>query len=392
MKLLEQLRHERAQREKVLAPPGDGDVCTGTARQPVLCAIETLYSDLTDLAEGLNQLDADARTDYEIESVGRLSDLHQRSYAVRADDAAVPRFVFVFDCVGTHSLTRLVSTHAEREIALTRLKSFGLSFSVDGNSAIRYAIVVKPIVPVRLEFTPASDGNEIKLTVYNLNRLGCEIYSIHPEDVTEELIDELGKLIIRRENRFFQLIGNYISVEARERLRSRLQLEGRTQSKAISHSSNYTRDVTAPKVQRMPRQAPMLISNDSQVEGWVNWGADCSTPPASAARTRGEANSGAFRLTRYAWVITKDLANPDPSESIAKRGPPGTSQAFPTPIIISNGNDFRLMSADGEVRYCGMILGKYQGLEPMLEFGRRHACCHIEYLREGNWVRFEPTE
>jgi hypothetical protein len=94
----------------------------------------------------------------------------------------------------------------------------------------------------------------------------------------------------------------------------------------------------------------------------------------------------------YAWVITQDFALTDPSESIAKRGPSGTSQALPTPVIVSDGDDFRLMDENGEIRFGGMILGKYQGPEPLLEFGRQHACCHIEYLREGNWVRFEATE
>ena len=392
MKLLEQLRHERARREMAHPPSGGGEVRTVAASQPVLCAIENLYSNLTDLAEGLNQLDTDVHTDYEIDFIGRLSNLRQQSYSVRIDDAAAPRFVFVFDCVGSRPLTRLVSTHAERDRAMAQLESFELSFSVDGKSAVRFAILVKPIVPVRLEFTPTSDGREIKLTAYNLNCLGREIYSIHPDEVSEELVDELGKLIVRRENRFSQLTGNYLSVEARERLRSRLHLAGGARSGSESHKPTGTRGTAGPKVYSAPRQAPILLAHDSQTEGWVNWSTDCPRPPASTTSTRGLTDSGVFKLARYAWVITTDAANTDPSESIAKRGPPGTSQAFPTLVIVSDGNDFRLTNADGEVRYCGMILGKYQGYEPMLEFGRQHACCHIEYLRDGNWVRFEPTE
>lgn len=136
----------------------------------------------------------------------------------------------------------------------------------------------------------------------------------------------------------------------------------------------------------------MFVADDDQIEGLVDWGTESPAFPAPSTRTRDGAGSGVFRFSRYAWVITKDLVHSDLDESIAKRGPAGTAQAFPTPVIISDGDDFRLLSADGEVQYSGMILGSYQGLEPLSEFGCQHACCHIEYLREGNWVRFEPAE
>ena len=136
----------------------------------------------------------------------------------------------------------------------------------------------------------------------------------------------------------------------------------------------------------------MLVAENDRGEGLVDWSTEPPASPASSTSTRDGASSGVFRFSRYAWVITKDFVHSDVDESIAKRGPAGTSRAFPTPVIISKGHDFRLMSADGEVQYCGMILGSYQGLEPLSEFGRQHTCCHIEYLREGNWVRFAPAE
>ncbi|MDH3379352.1 MAG: hypothetical protein OEQ39_20695 [Gammaproteobacteria bacterium] len=393
MKLLEQLRQEHAQRKKGEKRSADDGVRTVTVSQAVLWAIETLYSNLTDLAEGLNQLEIDVCVDYEIEFVGKLSNLHQRSYAVHVDDAALPRFVLVFDCIGNRPLTRFASTQAERERAMSQLDSFGLSFGIDGSSAIRYAISVKPIVPVRLEFTPTLNGNEVRLTAYNLNCLGRESYSIHPDEVTEELIDELGKLIMRRKNRFAQLTGNYISDEARERLRSQLRVAEGAKPRRENRTPNGTYSVAPSKVPRTSRRTPIFIAHNSQAEGWVSWdAADSSTAKAPAKSTRGELDPHVFRLTRYAWVITSDSANPDPSESIAKRGPAGTSQAFPTPVIVNEGDAFRLMNTDGEIRYCGMILGKYNGFEPMSEFGRQHGCCYIEYLREGKWVRLDPTE
>lgn len=392
MRLLEQLHQEQAEREKTHAPASGSNGVAARVSDQTLCALETLYSGMFELAEGFNQLEANARIDYEIESVGWLRNLQQTSYAVRDVGTETPRFVFVFDCVGTRPLTRPLSTRAERERVLTRLQSCELSFTIEGNSAVRYVIEVKPIVPVRLEFAPSRDGNDVQLTACNLSRLGREIYAIHPEDVSEQLIDELGKLILRRENHFARLIGDFVSEEARERLRSRLKTDERNHMRPITPRSSRRGDVTTPSGPRAHRQAPMLVADDNQVEGLMDWS---TKPPASAASgtgTRDEASSGVFRFSRYAWVITKDFTDSDVDEPIAKRGPAGTSQTFPTPVVIGKGDDFRLMSADGEVRYCGMILGSYQGLEPLSEFGRQHACCDIEYLREGNWIRFEPAQ
>jgi hypothetical protein len=392
MRLLKQLHQERAEREKTHAPANGSNGFAARVSDQTLCALETLYSGMYELADGFNQLEANARIDYEIESVGWLRNLHQSSYAVREEGTGIPRFVFVFDCVGTRPLTRPLSTRVERERVLTRLQSCGLSFSAEGNSAVRYVIEVKPIVPVRLEFAPSRDGNDVQLTACNLNRLDREIYAIHPDDVSEQLIDELGKLILRRENDFARLIGDFVSEEARERLRSRLKTDERNHLTPVTPRSSRRSDVTTLDGSRAHRQAPMLVADNDQVEGLMDWSTEPPASPASSTSTRDGARSGVFRFSRYAWVITKDFADSDVDESIAKRGPAGTSQTFPTPVIISKGDDFRLMSADGEVQYCGMILGSYQGLEPLSEFGRQHACCDIEYLREGNWVRFEPAE
>ncbi len=388
MKLLEELEREQTRRAATLRRPGGNPMQPEPVQEAVRRSIEMLHCRLSELADGLQQLEADARVDYEIVSVGVLRDLRQQRYSVITTESTQPRFAFCFECVGRGDLTAIVSTRARREAVLAQLSAFDLNFGVDGSSACRYAITVKPVVSVSLLFAATPDGAAIRLTAHNLNRLGRELYSIRPAQVSEEFVEELGKLILRRENRFSELTGNQISTQDRARLRERLKSrEGRSGAVEDSTSADpgtaEARGSCAAsqghpqRVPRSPRHAPILVRDTTRTEGLVAWNGSAAPP---------RRDEGVFELAPYAWVITIDAFNPDPSESIATRGPRGTAQAYPTPKIVDSGQAFRLFGTDGALRYQGTILGTYQGSEPLREFGQGHGCCTIAYLRDGQWV------
>ena len=403
MKLIDELRREQAQPGKKPAQPDLVRPAASVTRE-VLGAIEALYCGLADLTDGLNQLQTDARVDYAIDSLGTLRNLNQRGYAVLDVDPAVPRFAFAFECLGTRALTRRVPSVTERQQLQVELQSLGLDFSVDTRSALGFTLVVQPFVLVRLDFEPAADGREVRMTAQNLNRLGRELYSIHPTEVSDELVDELGKLVLRRPSRFAELTGNRLSPATRARLRASLESEGRLRPVVAGAAAELQGRGAPPgaiaargsRERQRPHVAPLLVSKETDVVGPLTWIGEASARKRLPARrapgseSRGGQVPGAdaaFRLVRHAWVITDDSGNDDPSESMVRRGPAGTSLAFPTPRVVSDGERFRLLDPAGRVRFRGKLLGQFHGTEPLEEFGRQHGCCDIEIERDGRWVR-----
>ena len=380
-------------------------------------AMEILYAGLTRLAEGFERLDPEVRASYELDEVGILPDLRQGGYTVHTEDPVLPRFVLELRCEGSHTLRHVVAKVGEREQLRQRLEELGLRFSIDDIGTWRFGFSIAPFVPVRLEFTPAPNGKFIQLTVFNLNRLGTELFSIQAGQVCDDLINEMGKLILRRENRFAQMCGGWVSEEARERLRRRVQhrkLERERVTQAMREDDRHQErglknllfgqhDTADHGRHPGGHIAPTLVSSASN-EGWVEWDGDLDPAPsgdvpaadltaeAVASLARKPDNTGASGTPQHAWIITADVRCGDSSASVGKRGPTGSMGATPTPRILGSGEHFQLKDRTGRVLYSGMISGSYQGLEPLLEFGLDHDCCVIEYQRAGHWIRVRPDD
>jgi len=87
----------------------------------------------------------------------------------------------------------------------------------------------------------------------------------------------------------------------------------------------------------------------------------------------------------YTWIVTRDAILGDSSDAVGKIGPRGARNRERFDKIIIHGDHFRLLNDAGEVQFTGYILGDYQGLEPLEDYGRSNGCTHIEYERDGAW-------
>ena len=87
----------------------------------------------------------------------------------------------------------------------------------------------------------------------------------------------------------------------------------------------------------------------------------------------------------YTWIVTRDAILGDTSDAIGKIGPRGATHRERFDKIIIHGAHFRLLNDDGEVQFTGYILGDYQGIEPLADYGRDNGCTQIEYERDGGW-------
>jgi len=409
--ILEQLKRERAQRDgagsDALPASEAGDAPAVLER-----ALERLFAGLERLAEGLRELHPDVRVDYALDGVGKLTGMQQQDYAVLTVDAALPRFAFTFKCVGQKSVSRIADSSGQKDVISQALESHLLDVRIDDLSTWRYVITVMPMVPVRLLFEPGPDGASIRVTARNLDGLGSRIYSLHPDVVRNELFNEIGKLVLRRENRFAEFAGNIVSGDIREGLQQRVRArqESREQESASTQSEPRRRglkdllrgrDAAAPAPpRRAAAGAPNLNDAGDADPGIIEW--DGATPapkrqarppaPAAPAATLPGAAQAVHEAPCYAWLVTADVKAADTSASVGRRGPPGADPALTTSRVLNEGQEFRLLSRDGEVRYLGKIAGKYQGVEPLVDFGIARECYVIQYRRGGEWVRVRPTD
>ena len=88
----------------------------------------------------------------------------------------------------------------------------------------------------------------------------------------------------------------------------------------------------------------------------------------------------------YTWIVTRDAILGDSSDAVGKIGPRGAKNRERFDKIIIHGDHFRLLNDAGEVQFTGYILGDYQGLEPLRDYGQSNGCTRIEYERDGTWV------
>lgn len=96
-----------------------------------------------------------------------------------------------------------------------------------------------------------------------------------------------------------------------------------------------------------------------------------------------------MQMSQYTWIVSQGQIVGDSSGSVGHIGPPHAKNRARFDIVIKSGQRFRLLDADGNMRYLGYIYGEYEGREPLEEYGRGKGCVAIEYERDGRWVRLD---
>lgn len=87
-------------------------------------------------------------------------------------------------------------------------------------------------------------------------------------------------------------------------------------------------------------------------------------------------------MARYGWVITFDAINTLREDEVCPGAPNvGTVGPHDCPFdegeIIAKGQPFMMFDDDENFYYAGYILGEYEGLEPLWDFGTADAGCTL---------------
>lgn len=94
---------------------------------------------------------------------------------------------------------------------------------------------------------------------------------------------------------------------------------------------------------------------------------------------------------KYAWIITKDLISDDDEPSaVGKVGPHNINPALLATLktVPAAAVRFRMLDDDGSIYFHGLIVGDYDGFEPLDSYGRpSHGCTEIQYRESAKWTR-----
>jgi len=75
---------------------------------------------------------------------------------------------------------------------------------------------------------------------------------------------------------------------------------------------------------------------------------------------------------KYAWKITKDHLDGEDTNTF---GPRSITPEQESELNSGNGTPFKMYDDDGELYYSGLIIGDFDGFEPLDDFGMPNAGC-----------------
>ena len=228
MGVLDELKRQAERRKEEEARAAEEKAARlSQARDVVTPALARIHEYLREFTEQLRVVQPEIIVDFHIKDVGTMDGLRQGGYRESRDAEAAGNssvsFAFVLENPRHYRFD--ISVPGQVENWLNDLKRQGLKLDhaqVLEESSIGHRVWVNAagFVPVRLRFGADLDNGSIVLSVQNYDELGEMRHRIRPEQVDEHFLDELGRYILRKPNRFLRF---EVPAEMRDRLRKRIE-------------------------------------------------------------------------------------------------------------------------------------------------------------------------
>lgn len=253
-------------------------------RDEVLPKLVQIYSYLNELLKQVEILQDDVRVDYNLKGYGNLTGLRQEGYELRSDSRdKMTNLSLGYYCVGNDDgeVSFEVETEQQVEQQKDYFKQHDLAYTSrdyrDERHHITHALFsFESRIRVTFDFQLAKDLATIVLTVRNYEGLGTNRYQLEPSQINDDFLDELGKYILRRENRFLKLD---ISENFREDLRQRLAKEDK--KKPTRRTKKSASNVTYLDIKRKKKQPrPAEPEKEFSLPAEASQAIDEPEPPA----------------------------------------------------------------------------------------------------------------
>ncbi|MEM7406644.1 MAG: hypothetical protein AAF458_15205 [Pseudomonadota bacterium] len=263
MSFLDDLKKEA---EQVKARQQEASSTTQSRRTRMLQSVrpkmQALYKYLKDACEQLCIVDPDVHVSYELRGFGKLGPLRQGEYKVVADDPRnLDKFTLSFACTRPNQIQFQIEGKETASAQKEYMWSCNLRFTSKMTAENTGVFFLDSHVLVTVEFEADLEEGKINMRMRNMDALGTSRASFEPDQINEEFMDELGKCMIRKSNRFQEISGNSVSEETRMRLRQQLaQDQYRRQIEAASGGAQAQEGAAAkPKPKKKPEKKKGLL-------------------------------------------------------------------------------------------------------------------------------------
>ncbi len=206
MDILEEFKKKADQRRQDREESGHDQSGLHTVRSmQVVASLQTIHNYLHDFIEQLNFVEADTQTDITVDNMGVLENLHHVDYRLINESSVNKESIsLLFSMKNDSQLEVEIDNTIEIKERLEELKTLGLLINYTSKSPPRVSI--SGHIPVRIEFESDFEESSIHITIENFSRLAKEHYKLNVDHISDELLNEFGLFVLRRENQFMDVL------------------------------------------------------------------------------------------------------------------------------------------------------------------------------------------
>lgn len=185
-----------------------------------------LYTYLRELVETISYLDRKIFGSYKIEGYGEFTKLLQADYQVQIDNSKAPYYIaLTYSCQSEGTVEFTISgekaVEQQSQYFVTHKLDFEKRRRVNQATLATKAIFkLKRFVPIAIEFQVDKETFEIEINVVNIDYLGHRKKRIKIDNFNDALFDNVGKLILREKEDFFN---EELSKESLNKIRQALR-------------------------------------------------------------------------------------------------------------------------------------------------------------------------
>ena len=349
-----------------------------TAVQPQMHTLKRFLSELT---EQLSVLDPEVVHTYDVLGHVVLPRLRQGGYNVETDGegAEIHKLTLRYECSGDTAPQFWVENRDACNTAKEQLYAHSMVFRFKDDANWRYVFTVQPLVKVEFSFEPHPTEAGVRMVAKNFERLGTMSYALPAEKINDELLNELGKKIVKQPNKFDDVSGYRVGQEVRKQLQAKIAARQK-EREAELHAPN-----TAAKAGRLGRLFKKDSAPNKESQGGQAPAAAPAQPTGAAAPSK--TTQAPAPAKKYAWMVTGTMSSGEDTTELVSRLGPGMEYHAGIKNLISKGTHFRMLDAGGQVQFTGYLVGECTGREPLEEYGRERGCQSIELELNGKWVK-----
>ena len=171
----------------------------------VIAAMQLIHNYLHELIEQLNIVKPDVKVSMQMGSLGEFIELQQNNYRLSNESSVNKEVVsLVFALQSDETIELELDNSVENKDECEELKSQGILLNYISRKPD--VVSIQAYIPVAIEFTSDFSEASIRISIKNFSRLAIEHYSLSVDNIDNDLLDKLGKFILRRDTAFMDAL------------------------------------------------------------------------------------------------------------------------------------------------------------------------------------------